>query len=88
VAGNNKSERLAAGNGSKRGWRPEEGLPWPKRSDCSIGGGRGILDLDNKDACNWGGRQAGGWVRRLVAAAAIAVTDSSPGDRNINDNVK
>ncbi len=50
VAGNNKSERRAAGNGGKRG-RLEEGFLLPKRSDCGIGGGRGILDLENKDAC-------------------------------------
>ncbi len=51
VAGNNESEMKVAGNGGKRGWRLEEGLLWPKRSDCSIGGSRGILDPDNKDAC-------------------------------------
>ncbi len=61
---------------------------WPKRSDCGIGGSRGILDLDNKNACNYGHQQAGGWVHLLVAAAAIVVMESSPGDRNINDNVK
>jgi hypothetical protein len=52
VAGNNKSERTAGGNGGKRGWRLEERLSWPKRSDLGIGGGRGILDLDDKDACS------------------------------------
>jgi hypothetical protein len=36
----------------KVGQQTEEGLLWPKRSDRSIGGSRGILDLDNKDACN------------------------------------
>ncbi len=36
---------------AKRGQRPEEGLPWPKRSDCGIGGSRGILDLDKKAEC-------------------------------------
>ncbi len=40
-----------AGNGSKSGQQPEEGLLWSKRSDCGIGSGRGILDLDDKDAC-------------------------------------
>ena len=54
MAGNNKSERTAAGNGGKRGQRLEEGLPWPKMSDRGIGGDRGILDLGNKDACGLG----------------------------------
>jgi hypothetical protein len=52
VAGKEESERTTAGTGGKRGWWPEEGLPWPKRSDRGIGGGRDILDLDGKDACN------------------------------------
>jgi hypothetical protein len=59
-----------------------------KRSDCSIRGGRGILDLDGKDTCGWGQQQAGGWVHLLAAGAAILVMETLPGDRNINDNVK
>ncbi len=51
MAGNNKSERTAASNGGKRGQQPEKGLPWQMRSDYSIGGDSGILDLDNKYAC-------------------------------------
>jgi hypothetical protein len=50
MADNNESERTAAGNGGKMEWCPEEGLPWPKRSDRGIKGSRGILDLNNKDA--------------------------------------
>ena len=84
MAGNDKSERTAARNGDSRGQRPEEGSPWPKRSDSSIGGGRGILDLDYKDECKQGRRQAGGWVCLLVARAAIAVTETSPVDGNIS----
>ncbi len=60
MAGNNKSERTAAGNGGKRGQQPEEGSPWPKMSDHDIGGGRGILDLGDKDACCLGWQEAGG----------------------------
>ncbi len=51
MAGYDESERIAADNGGKRGRQPEKGLPWPKRSDCGIGRRRGILDLDDKDAC-------------------------------------
>jgi hypothetical protein len=36
---------------AKGGRRLEEGLLWKKRSDHGIRGGRGILDLNNKDAC-------------------------------------
>ena len=60
MAGNDKSERTAAGNGGKSGQQPEEGLPWPKMSDRGIGGGRGIFDLGDKDACGLGWQQAGG----------------------------
>ena len=52
MAGNNESDMTDADNGGKRGRRLEEGLPWQKRSDCSTGGNRGILDLDDKYA--WG----------------------------------
>ncbi len=52
MAGKDESERKTAGNGGKRGQQPKEGLPWQKRSDHGIEDGRGILDLDNKDACN------------------------------------
>ena len=52
MAGNNESDMTDADNGGKRGRRLEEGLPWPKRSDYSTEGNRGILDLDDKDA--WG----------------------------------
>ena len=60
MAGNDKSERTAAGKGSKKGQGPEEGLPWPKMSDRGIGGSRGILDLGDKVACGLGRQQAGG----------------------------
>ncbi len=63
----------------------EEGLPWPKMSDCGIGDGRGILDLGDKDAFGLGWQQAGGWVHLLAVGAAIAVAETSPGDGNIND---
>ncbi len=62
MAGNDKSERTAAGNGSKKGQWLEEGLPWPKMSDGGIGGGRDILDLGDKDACGLGWQQAVVWV--------------------------
>lgn len=52
MAGNNESDMTDDDNGSERGWRLEEGLSWPKRSDCSTEGNRGILDLDDKYA--WG----------------------------------
>jgi hypothetical protein len=52
LAGKEESERTMAGNGGKRGRQLEKGLPRPKRSDPGIGGSRGILDLDDKDACN------------------------------------
>ncbi len=52
-----RGQRLAM---AAKGGRPEEGLPWPKMSDRGIGGGRGILDLGDKDACGLGWKQAGG----------------------------
>ena len=88
MAGNNESERTLAGNGGERGLRLEEELPWLKRSDCGIKDGRGILDLDDKDACHQGRQKAGGWVRLLVAGAAIGVTKTSSGDKNINGDVQ
>ena len=71
MAGNNECDMTDADNGGKRGRRLEEGLPWPKRSDCSTGGNRGILDLDDKDACGEGRLQAQGWAHLLVAGAVI-----------------
>jgi hypothetical protein len=62
VAGNNKSERIVTGNGGKRGRQQKEGLLWQKRSDPGIGCGRIILDLDNKDVAEGGGKQKNGFV--------------------------
>jgi hypothetical protein len=70
VAGNDENERTVVGNGGKRGWQPTEGLPWPKRSDCNIGGGRGILDLDDKGQMTRGsGKMTGGGAGRQEVVA-------------------
>jgi hypothetical protein len=50
---------------AKRGRQPEERLPWPKRSERGIGGGRGILDLDSKGQITRGsGKTTGGGTGR------------------------
>jgi hypothetical protein len=54
-------------------------------SDCSIRSSRGILDLGDKEAFGCGWQQAGGCICLLAAGAAIAVTETSSGDGNIND---
>jgi hypothetical protein len=49
---------------------------------------KSILDLDDKDACISGQWQAGGEGPLFAAGAAIAAMETSPGDENINDDVK